>query len=433
MGKSAFAAGPPCLLRRASKWAKTMAILGSMYFGRPPEEHPERAALAAYNLGRHPFLLRIWPEYISWASMLHTADLAAGYLGTYAENERPDSRKVRHQHARKQRHLRRRQLQLEGRDTLPGELQDLKDALKDLAQAKAAEPYRLFELRLDVDRLRDLFQAALDAYTANDVEKLEWLLWHEEDPWHDLVDQAATAVQGNPEAQRWCELGRWVGMWLACAASPQPLDIIPADVDRALEVAATLAPERSTLWRQLFDKFAVVAKKRPKQDWLSKIHASAVALTAADAAIREGLEAAAGRGPWLIIDHVKQEIVLFGRSIPFKRFKPYGLRLFLALASRPNQKISDVDLLKMADLKKQPGGAAEYISRAVRPVLKPIVTAHGPATGINDRDTIDSALVLGERKSYQSGVIPTGYRLAIPPRLVRHIGTPLLAQPEAAG
>jgi hypothetical protein len=195
------------------------------------------------------------------------------------------------------------------------------------------------------------------------------------------------------------------------------------------KVAAALAPKDSMPWRKKMATFLKAAKALTHDDWLNQLRRSANALVDADGAIREELEAATGMGPWLIIDHIKGEITLFGQTLPFDSFKPRGLKLFLALASRPSEKVDDADLLKLAGLKTQVSSLASYISRDVREVLRPIVERHGPATGVSGPE-VKSAMVLNERKEYQSRRVVSGYRLAILPQRVRHIHDPLLAHQQ---
>jgi hypothetical protein len=139
------------------------------------------------------------------------------------------------------------------------------------------------------------------------------------------------------------------------------------------------------------------------------------------------LETATDREPWLVIDHTKNQFVLFGQTILFTSFKPRGLKLFLVLASRPSEKVNESELLMLAGLKTQVESLASYISRDVRNVLQPVVQEHGSAAGITDPEAIKYAMILVERKGYQSTVDASGYRLAIPQQRVRHIHDPLLA------
>lgn len=409
-----------------------MGILGVWDFGdfdTPREGRPERVALAAYNLGRHPFLLRIWPEFISWASWPDAAVVGDGDdLDFYTEDEPPpvDRAKVRQQ-VQRVRYQRQEQLQSEGRSVLPPELAQLQDALRELASAGAIDVVKLVELHQAVDRLRTLFQGILKAYRADDEGELKWLLMREEHPWHDLVDAARSAIQGNVAAQRWCELGFWVGKLLACTSFPTPRDLVPADLQKIESVANALDPEKSTPWSKKLTKFLKTAKPRGPTDWLEQLRRTATALLAVDVAIREELEGATGMKPWLIIDHPNKQFILFGQMLPPKSFSAPGRKLFLVLASRPSEKIDAAELIKEAGLKVAVEYLATYITRNVRNPLKKIVEEYGPAAGVDDPEAIRYAMVLNERKGYMITSDPTGYRLAIPRRLVRHIGTPLLA------
>lgn len=411
-----------------------MGILSAWYFDdfdAPLPEHPERVALAAYNLGRDPFLLRVWPEYISWAIFPDSAAAVAGDDAEFdTEEETPGKRRTRLRQAQKQRMQRQAQLRDEGRDVLPPDLAELENSLIELSRAGAIEGVGVVELHLALDRLRNLFQAILRAYRATDQDELEWLLMREEQPWHDLVDMTKTAVQSNPDAQRWCKFGFWMGKCLACTSFPNPREITESDLKQLGKAAKELAPGGAAPWHKPVVKFLKVAKIGPHDDWQSQLRLAASALIAADAAIREALENAAGAVPWLIIDHFRGEIVLFGQSLPFTNFVSRGLKLFLVLASRPSQNVEERELLKLAGLKTKPYTLASYISRDVRPVLKPIVDQYGPLAGVEDHKAIGAAMVIAERKSYLSSRAAAGYRLAIPPQRVRHIHDPHLARQE---
>ena len=273
-------------------------------------------------------------------------------LDFYTEDEPPpvDREKLRRQ-VQQLRYQRQEELRNEGRDATPSELADLQDALRELASAGAMDVIRLVELHEAVDRLRTLFQAVLRAYRAAYDGELRWMLMHEEHPWFDLVESARTAIQGNIEAQRWCELGFWVGKCLACTSFPRPRDLIPADLQEMNKVATALAPGSSTPWRKKLAAFLKAAKAVKHDNWLNQLLRAASALVAADVAIRAELEAATGQGPWVIIDHTKRQIVLFGQVLPFDIFSTPGLKLFLVLANRPSEKVDAAELVKMSGLK----------------------------------------------------------------------------------
>ena len=137
-----------------------------------------------------------------------------------------------------------------------------------------------------------------------------------------------------------------------------------------------------------------------------------------------GADVATGNLPWLVVDHIKHEFVLFGQIINFRQFKPCCLRVLLALCNWPSQKVLDDDLFKEARLRGKVSNLAAYISRGLRPILRPIVEKYGPQAGIDDLDAIKYGLIVNVRKEYQNVHDRTRYYLAIPPEKVRHIHSP---------
>jgi hypothetical protein len=127
---------------------------------------------------------------------------------------------------------------------------------------------------------------------------------------------------------------------------------------------------------------------------------------------------------WLVVNHIKHEFILFGQVIDFRQFKPCCLRVLLALCNWPSEKVRDDDLFAEARLRGQVTKLASYISRGVRPILRPIVEKYGPEAGVEDDDAIKYALIVNERKEYQNGHDRTRYYLAIPPEKVQHIHSP---------
>lgn len=137
-----------------------------------------------------------------------------------------------------------------------------------------------------------------------------------------------------------------------------------------------------------------------------------------------GADAAAVSLPWLVVNHIKREFLLFGQPIEFHLFKHYCLKVFLALCNWPSLDVLDDDLFAEANLRGQVSNLAKYISGGIRPILRPIVENYGPAARRKDAKYVKNALIINKPKTYGVAGVRTRYRLDIPADQVLRVYAP---------
>jgi len=161
----------------------------------------------------------------------------------------------------------------------------------------------------------------------------------------------------------------------------------------------------------------------------------------ADTAVREALKDTTAAEPWLVVDRSNEEIVWFGKHVPFGEFTPQGRTYLFVLAGDAMKTLTVSEILRRAGSRQtseklRPGspeflqtskGLSEALSRVRKP-LKDIARDYAISVGMPLDSGIKKAFILSKEgqpeRDPESGELhdaESGYQLAIDPSRIRFV------------
>jgi hypothetical protein len=330
-------------------------------------------------------------------------------------------------------------------------LDDLDQALTELAITRVIDAGRLVELHRAVDRLGSSCEEVVRLFELKETDAVyeeSRNLFYEVDLLRRLSNGALMADVEEERARR---LGVAIGEWLSAVCSAMPFGgkgdfecLDDFDFLDNLGILRTIEQSRVPAeWNSLINGIAdqyrnakeilspltndalrrMYSLTRRKAPAIGRVLSDiAERMVAMDRQILEDVTRGRGQEPMLLVDHQQRELLFQGQRFPFDSFKDKargGLKGLLVLADRPNTFVSRDEIIIEADLGAEPERLPEYFS-ALRCVL-----------GSADRsDATDSAtsqylppidVLIVPRRGTRDNTVKSAYKLAIPSHLLRVI------------